>query len=178
MSLLQELDLCFFIPPEGLCVGSGWDYHRLPLSAHRLLRAEVRKGKLITSSHSLAMGWLSVIPNYIWDKTGLILFEWEAMKRDTEITTDGDLWVKRQTPHKPDEHSMWDFIFSQAPTRPALPLGPLVLPRFKCILLAEIWWRLSNNKAAGWVSVTEIRGHVYTAQILRHGWQLELRGYV
>lgn len=29
-------------------------------------------------------------PNYIWDTTGLILFEREAMKRDTKITTDGE----------------------------------------------------------------------------------------
>lgn len=87
--LLKELDVSFFIPPEGLRVGSGRDHHRLPLSAHRLLRAEVRKGKLIRRSHSRAAGRASVSPNYIWDTTGMILFEREAMKRDTEITTGG-----------------------------------------------------------------------------------------
>lgn len=42
------LTVSFLCSPEGVCVGSGRDNHRLPFSAHGLLRTEIWQGKIIT----------------------------------------------------------------------------------------------------------------------------------
>lgn len=65
---LSALSPCpFFRSAEGVCVGSGRDDNRLPLSAHGLLRTEVRQGEILLHRFDVEF---QVKPSWLWVNEG------------------------------------------------------------------------------------------------------------